>query len=433
MVNLAPNDLVKNLQSFVQYRRQFLSGDEKGEAQVFCDRMFIALGHDGLREAGATLEMRLKKRDAKGTAFADLMWKPRCLVEMKRSGTDLSRHYRQAFDYWVVAVPDRPRYVILCNFDEIWVYDFNNQLDEPVEKIALDDLPSRADALAFMFPQAAEPVFGNDLVKVTREAASNVGKLFREMFERKVPRKQAQQFTLQAVMAMFAEDIGLLPGRFFTQALEDSATGSEAYDLLFGLFREMNTQGKTPSGRFKGTPLFNGGLFSQVSPIELTDDELDLLRAAASTDWSEVRPEIFGTLFEGSMEKGERHAWGAHFTSQAQIAQVVIPTIVEPWRLRLSSAGSISELNQVIAEMAKFRVLDPACGSGNFLYVAYREMKRLEHEARQLVGDRRRVIDNQAALSLVSPDHYYGIDRNPFAVEVAKVTMMLGKNWQQMN
>lgn len=427
MANLAPNDLLKNLESFVQYRNQYLSGDEKGEAQVFCDRLFIALGHEGLREAGATLEMRLKKRDAKGTAFADLMWKPRCLIEMKKSGTDLSRHYRQAFDYWVVAVPDRPRYVILCNFDEFWVYDFNNQLDEPVEKIPLEDLTKRVDALAFMFPQAAEPLFGNDLVKVTREAASNVGQLFRQMFERKIPRKQAQQFTLQSVMAMFAEDIGLLPGKFFSQALEDSKTGGEAYDLLFGLFREMNTAGRTPAGRFKGTPLFNGGLFSEVSPVELTDSELDLLRAAADADWSDVRPEIFGTLFEGSMEKGERHAWGAHFTSQAEIAQVVIPTIVEPWRRRLDSASSISELSQAIADMANFRVLDPACGSGNFLYVAYREMRRLEHEAREMIRDRQRVNDDQVAFSYVSPDHFYGIDRNPFAVEVAKVTMMLGK------
>jgi len=108
------------LADFVAYAHS-LAGDEKSEAQIFLDRMFRAFGHDGLHEAGATLEFRIKKRSQKGTAFADLVWKPTVLIEMKRRGVDLSRHYRQAFDYWVNLVPNRPRYVILCNFDEFWV------------------------------------------------------------------------------------------------------------------------------------------------------------------------------------------------------------------------------------------------------------------------------------------------------------------------
>jgi SAM-dependent methyltransferase len=230
-------------------------------------------------------------------------------------------------------------------------------------------------------------------------------------------------------MAMFAEDIGLLPSHFFTRALEDSTTGAQAYDLLFGLFREMNTPGTTAGGRYKGTQYFNGGLFDTVAPFELTGVELTALYEAAITDWSAVRPEIFGTLFEQSMEAGERHAQGAHYTSQADIARIVIPTIVTPWRERLAAAGSIGEIEKLLAAMYSYRVLDPACGSGNFLYVAYREMRRLEHEALAMIADRRRSADAaaQRGLAYVTPDHFFGIDRNPFAVEVAKVTMMLGK------
>ena len=128
------------LSDLVQYRQQHLTGDEKGEAQIFCDRLFQAFGHEGLRQAGAILEMRIRRLDQRGTAFADLMWKPRCLIEMKKAGTDLSKAYRQAFDYWVMAVPDRPRYVVLCNFDEFWIYDFNQQLDAPMERLPLADL-----------------------------------------------------------------------------------------------------------------------------------------------------------------------------------------------------------------------------------------------------------------------------------------------------
>ncbi|MFI6811891.1 DNA methyltransferase [Nonomuraea sp. NPDC050328] len=422
--------LREHLADFVRYRQERLSGDEKGEAQVFLDRLFQAFGHAGVREAGGILEMRLKRgSQKKGTAFADLIWKPRCLIEMKRSGTDLSRHYRQAFDYWVQAVPDRPRYVVLCNFDEFWVYDFDNQMDEPVDVVRIVDLPTRYEALTFLLPHEVEPIFANDLVAVTREAAASVAEVFSMLHARGIPRPHAQRFTLQSVMAMFAEDIGLLPSRMFTRALEESLTGGEAYDLLFGLFREMNTPGTTPGGRYKGTRYFNGGLFADITPFLLNKEELEKIHSACSTNWAAVRPEIFGTLFEGSMAAGERHAYGAHFTSQADIVKIVGPTIVHPWRERIASAGTISELEQLLGEMLKFKVLDPACGSGNFLYVAYREMRRLEHEINLVISDRRRSMElaAQRSITYVSTDNFLGIDKNAFAVEIAKVTMMLAK------
>lgn len=124
----------KRLADFISWVQANIRGDEKGEAQVFLDRFFQAFGHAGVREAGATLEERIKKADRKGTSFADLVWKPVVLIEMKKRGEDLTRHYRQAFDYWTRLVPGRPRYVILCNFDEFWVYDFDTQMDAPVDK-----------------------------------------------------------------------------------------------------------------------------------------------------------------------------------------------------------------------------------------------------------------------------------------------------------
>jgi hypothetical protein len=114
------------LAAFVEWVRQFITGDEKGEAQLYLDRLFQAFGHPGSREVGGTPEFRIKKstEDGGGTAFADYVWKPVVLIEMKKRGVDLSKHFRQAFDYWVRLVPDRPRYVVLCNFDEFQVYDF---------------------------------------------------------------------------------------------------------------------------------------------------------------------------------------------------------------------------------------------------------------------------------------------------------------------
>jgi hypothetical protein len=122
----------QQLADFTAWVGQHITGDEKGEAQIFLDRLFQAFGLKGVKEAGAVCEQRVKKADAGGTAFADLVWKPIVLIEMKRRGEDLRRHYRQAFDYWTRLVPGRPRYVILCNFDEFWVYDFETQMDTPV-------------------------------------------------------------------------------------------------------------------------------------------------------------------------------------------------------------------------------------------------------------------------------------------------------------
>jgi hypothetical protein len=415
------------LADLVAWRQEYLIGDEKGEAQSFIDRLFRAFGHAGVQEAGAQFESRIRKGpDAKGVSFADLMWKPRVIIEMKKAGTRLTRHYQQAFDYWTRAVPDRPRYVILCNFDEFWIYDFETQLDEPVDRVDLRDLPQRWESLAFLLPKELKPVFDNDLVDVTRGAAAKVAAVFRAMTERGVVREVAQRFTLQCVMAMFAEDTGLLPRHSFTEALHDASDGANAYDLIGGLFREMNTPGLTGGGRFAGTPYFNGGLFAHVFPQELTRTEVDLLRHACRENWGSVRPEIFGTIFEQSLDAGERHALGAHFTSQVDIMRIVGPCIVDPWRDRIATARTQKALRALLDDLSQYRVFDPACGSGNFLYVAYRALRRIEHE----IIDRLAVMagrPDQGSFAYVQPENFFGIDVNPLAVEIAKVTMMLGK------
>lgn len=428
MQNPAPPALQQQLADFVDYRRNHLAGDEKGEAQVFLDRLFKALGHEGVFEAGATLEKRVQRRDHGGTAFADLVWRPRVLVEMKRAGQDLRRHYRQAFEYWIDLVPDRPKYVILCNFDELWVYDLNQQLDEPIDVLLLDELPRRWEVLAFLLPEPETPEFSNNLVAVTRDSAATVANVFNNLVHRGIRRSQAQRFILQCVMAMFAEDIDLLSRHSFSRAIEDCTNPADSYDLIFGLFRAMNEPGETPAGRYQTTPYFNGGLYREVEPFALTQTELHALYTASRFDWATVRPAIFGTLFEQSLDSDERHAYGAHFTSETDIQKVVLPTIVRPWRERIEAASSMAELGAVEHDMLAYRVLDAACGCGNFLYVAYRELRRLERQLAEKVQSRRRSArGQQTQLSFVSTGQFYGIDVNTFAVEIAKVTLMLAR------
>jgi hypothetical protein len=191
------------MKDFQKYA-SLLRGDEKGEAQVFCDRLFQAFGHKGYKEAGATLEYRVREDAASPTKFVDLVWKPRCLIEMKSRKEKLSKHYDQAFEYWIQSVPDRPQYVVLCNFDEFWIYDFNRQLQDPVDVVALKDISERYTALNFLFPDDRKPQFGNDREAVTVIAATKLAKLFRSLLARGQDRDTAQLFVLQCLVAMFS-------------------------------------------------------------------------------------------------------------------------------------------------------------------------------------------------------------------------------------
>ncbi|EYD76150.1 Type II restriction enzyme, methylase subunit YeeA [Rubellimicrobium mesophilum DSM 19309] len=358
-------------------------------------------------------------------------------MEMKNAGEKLHLHYQQAFDYWIAAVPDRPRYVVLCNFREFWIYDFDKQLGEPVDKVALEDLPKRYTALNFLFPNNPKPIFGNDREKVSREAADKMAELFRGLVARPknpVPREKAQRFVLQLLVAMFAEDIDLMPAATIQGIYDDCVNNKQSpYDLFGSLFRQMNDPKAAEAGRFKGVRYFNGGLFSKVEPIELDRFQLDLIgkndEGAATKDWSMVNPAIFGTLFQDSMDEGQRHAYGAHYTHEADIQRIVGPTIVRPWRERIDAAKSMKELIELRKELAKFRVLDPSCGSGNFLYVAFREMTRLDLRILQRMKDRSEsgFLNEAKTLTVVSPKQFYGIELDGFGVELAKVTLMLAK------
>jgi hypothetical protein len=172
--------LEKALLAFAGFAAK-LRGDEKSEAQTFLFHLLEAFGHDSntLPES-STFEYRVRFPGER-TKFADLVWPGRCLIEMKSRGAKLSKHYQQTFDYWLNLVPHRPPYVVLCNFDEFWIYDFNTQLQEPVDRLTAADLPARHAALNFLFPRAFQPLFGHNWVEVTREAAKDVANAFNSL------------------------------------------------------------------------------------------------------------------------------------------------------------------------------------------------------------------------------------------------------------
>ncbi len=169
-----------------------LKGDEKSEAQTFLFHLLEAFNHHAnTLPEGSTFEYRVRSPGQR-TKFADFVWPGRVLIEMKSRGEKLSRHYQQTFDYWLNLVPHRPPYVVLCNFDEFWIYDFNTQLEEPVDRVKVSELASRHAAMNFLFPRQFAPLFGHNWVQVTREAAKDVATAFNSLVNRGEDRARAR-------------------------------------------------------------------------------------------------------------------------------------------------------------------------------------------------------------------------------------------------
>ena len=412
------------------------SGNEKQEARTFIEKLVRAWGWDDSVEANVKFELPISRAGlGGGIGYADALIPAKVLIEMKSRGSNLGDHAAQLQRYWCNLTP-KPTYAVLCNFDEFWIYDYNLQWHEPVDALKTDNIASRYTSLSFFSKKPETPLFRNNQVQITEKQAHSMGELFYELKEQSknedaFTELQAQRFVLQCVLCMFAEDRGMLPDRQFSLALEACTEKKEStYDVLSGLFTEMNTPGVTTGGRFKGTPYFNGGLFTEISRIELSSNQLNRLVDSAREDWKSVRPSIFGNIFEASSDPEKRHRLGQHFTSEADIMKVVRPTIVEPWEAKINkAASSITELEKLLFLLQQYRVLDPACGSGNFLYMGYTSLKELEALILRKIQERTRSErkKGQGAFGFVTTNQFYGMDTDPFAVDLARVTLMIAR------
>ncbi|HEY9704342.1 MAG TPA: DNA methyltransferase, partial [Allocoleopsis sp.] len=159
--------------------------------------------------------------------------------------------------------------------------------------------------------------------------------------------------------------------------------------------------------------------------IDLTQEKLSILET--KEDWSQVNLAFFGNIFEQFINKKERHIYGIYYTSELDIMKIVRPTISDYWEEKINAANTIKELNKLQLELQNYKVLDPACGSGNFLYVAYQELKRIEQVLISRINEKKRSNQEQLMMSFVTPHQFYGMDINPFAVELARVTLMIAR------
>ncbi len=303
--------------------------------------------------------------------------------------------------------------------------------------LAHPDLRERL-RLVWTTPLALDP--SKRAAAVTREVAGYLAELAKS-FEKRHEPKLVAEFLSRCLFCMFAEDVGLLPKNGFHDLLESVKIDTGAFvPMLELLFEDMN-QGRFSGLLKKKLLYFNGGLFASAKALPVTTAQLTLLRKAAALEWRHVEPAIFGTLLERALSPDERHKLGAHYTPRAYVERLVLPTVIEPLReewaavriaaVTLAQRGDLkaakAEVTKFHAQLCAVRVLDPACGSGNFLYVALEQMKRLEGEVINLLrdlGDDTDFLNLQGAT--VDPHQFLGIELNARAAALAELVLWIG-------
>jgi hypothetical protein len=252
---------------------------------------------------------------------------------------------------------------------------------------------------------------------------------------------QTALFVMQCIFAMFADSVGLIEDKGFRRFLESYRGHADQFHLGAGdFFRRMDEGGHCSAIR-QTLRRFNGGLFRHAAALPITEDELEALIAAARRDWASVEPAIFGALLEQALAPDERSELGAHYTPRAFVERLVEPTIMEPLRadweaaegsaLGLYAAGDQKAARKLVRDfhrdLCRIRVLDPACGTGNFLYVAMGMMKELEGEVLAVLAE---MGEAQGLLALdghtVSPEQFWGLEKNAYAAWIAEMVMWIG-------
>ncbi|MDP2196876.1 MAG: class I SAM-dependent DNA methyltransferase, partial [Rhodocyclaceae bacterium] len=288
-------------------------------------------------------------------------------------------------------------------------------------------------------PLALDPATAS--AKVTREIATHLAEVAKSLEAARHAAETVAGFLTRCLFCMFAEDVGLIPKGSFTTLLHSLKDDTSQFVPLVGaLWQEMDRGGFSVVLR-QTLPRFNGKLFKQPEVLPLTKQQIGLLIEAAKADWTQVEPAIFGTLLERALDPAERHALGAHYTPRAYVDRLVQPTVIEPLRqnwayvqgaaVLLANEGrhkeAVAELRNFHHKLCHLRVLDPACGSGNFLYVALEHLKRLEGEVlNQLhdLGETQTLLEAEGLT--VDPHQFLGLEINPRAAAIAELVLWIG-------
>jgi hypothetical protein len=411
-------------------------GYEKGQTQLFYRDFFDVFGVPVRRVA--LFEKAVRRLDNSG-GFIDLFWKGVLLVEQKSIGLDLVKAKTQALDYCSgLKDSELPRYILLSDFQSFELYD----LEENTElKCSLADLPKHVEKFGFIVGVQKRSFKDQDPVNI--EASELVGKLHDALEATGYTGHDLEQFLVRIVFCLFADDTGIFEPRDIFLDLIESRTqpdGSDLGPLLNHLFQVLDT----PDDRRSNTldedlarfPYVNGDLFRITLRIpSFTSSMRQRLLDACQFDWSEISPAIFGALFQSVMNKEQRRAQGAHYTTEKNIMKVIQPLFLDELRRAFKrlrkrrDSRRRAALEEYRQELGSLKLFDPACGCGNFLIIAYRELRLLEievlREIRRGLAHGEQLELNAEHLSCVDVDQFYGIEIGEFPARIAETALWM--------
>jgi hypothetical protein len=403
---------------------------EKGETQSFYNDFFEIFGIR--RRQVAVYEKQVQAIDATRRGFIDLFWPGTLIVEQKSAGKDLYKAQLQASEYfnWLPQ-RDQPRFILTCDFQRWKLVDLDDNGREL--SFTLPELHKHVTAFDFML---GRKVSFETQASVTIKAAELMGKLHDALEASGYVGHDLEQLLVRLLFCLFADDTGIFqPKDIFLQLVENDTRpdGSDVGRVLNDLFDVLDTpedkRQSTLQAELNAFPYVNGRLFAgRLRTPHFTAAMREHLLDAAKHDWSGVSPAIFGSLFQSVMDAKERRAKGAHYTTEANILKVIGPLFLDDLKAELEAikarrTGRDKELAKFQDKLTRLTFFDPACGCGNFLVIAYREIRRLELEAlRAQYGDQQ--ID-AALLARVTVDQFYGIEYQEFPARIAEVAMWM--------
>ncbi|MGX9688689.1 DNA methyltransferase [Deinococcus wulumuqiensis] len=408
--------------------------DENAGAQSFWNDFLDVYGVD--RRRVARFEQRVRGlQTGSGRGRIDMLWPGLFLAEHKSRGEDLDAAYQQALGYVeALEAHQRPQHVTLSDFARLRLYDLAAGTHT---EFPLTELPQRVEAFGFLIGKQMRHQQPSDPVNV--KAAQEMGKLHDQLEASGYTGHALELLLVRLLFLLFADDTGLFDQRgVFYDLLADStrSDGSDTGLMLVRLFQVLNTpldeRQTTLPPEYQVFPYVNGELFAEtISLAEFDPSMRQLLLNASSLDWGGVSPAIFGSMFQAVMNPQERRELGAHYTSEANILKALGPLFLDELKaMREAARGSRARLQNFLDLLPRLRFLDPACGSGNFLILAFRELRRLELDALLELEAGQQVLDISQRLK-VNVGQFYGIEYDEFPSQIARVAMWLTEH--QMN
>lgn len=404
---------------------------ERGEAQSFWTDFLLIFGIQR-RRAHAAFERHARRSSTGGGGFMDLLWPGMLLAEHKSAGENLDEAIDQALDY-VESLDDRemPRLVVVSDFARMKILDLEDEAPQAFE-FPLADLPREVDRFLVLAGYVSRKFEAEDAVNV--QAAELLGKVYDEIAATGYPGHQLRIFIVRVLFLLFGDDTGLWPREQFADLVRNrtSEDGSDLGMWLGRLFIALDTEQSHRTTALDediaAFPFVNGGLYQErIDPPDTTRAMRDRLLDASAFDWSKISPAVFGSMFQSVMDVQARRHLGAHYTSEANIFKLIRPLFLDALEAEFAACSSSkARLRTFHKKLGELTFLDPACGCGNFLVIAYRELRRLERETLlRLNPGEIQMTTELHTLRKVSLDQFHGLEVEEFPVRIAETAMYL--------